>query len=170
MGAGNHAVLELEVTAVSSADQDVALVLRQVVLAGGLDVQVPVEALVGELRGRIAEPTERKTKKKTVKKANSKTAAAKASISGGHVVWSVDDHQYNQLFLARGADFLSSDRDGDGSISLSELWLASGRISVSTFRFEEVEEVFHQVDVGKNGVLDVTEYLNAISFLDTDGD
>ena len=74
------------------------------------------------------------------------------------------------LFWSRGADFLSSDRDGDGSISLSELWLASGRISVSTFRFEEVEEVFHLVDVGKNGVLDVTEYLNAISWLDTDGD
>ena len=108
---------------------------------------------------------------KTAKKAKSKKAATKTSKKeGGEAVWSADDHQYNQLFLARGADFLSSDRDGDGTILLSELWLASGRISVSTFRFEEVEEVFHLVDVDKNGVLDVTEYLNAISWLDTDGD
>jgi Ca2+-binding EF-hand superfamily protein len=71
--------------------------------------------------------------------------------------------------MARGADFLSSDRDGDGSISFSELRLASGRISASTFRFEEVEEVFRMVDVDKDGVLGVTEDLTAISWLDTAG-
>ena len=54
MGAGNHAVLELEVFAEPFADQDVALVLRQVVFAGGLEVQVSVEALVGEFSGRSA--------------------------------------------------------------------------------------------------------------------
>ena len=70
--------------------------------------------------------------------------------------------------MARGADCLSSDRDGDGSISFSELRLASGRISASTFRFEEVEEVFRMVDVDKD--VGVTEYLNSISWFDTDED
>ena len=74
------------------------LVLGQVVLTGGLDVQVSVDALVGELSGRIVEPavskpglktpkTKKKTVKqavsqKTVKQALSKKAAAKAGISG----------------------------------------------------------------------------------------
>ena len=106
--------------------------------------------------------------RKTAKKAKSKKAATKASQKGGQAVWSADDHQYNQLYMARGADFLSSDRDGDGSISFSELRKASGRISASTFRFKEVEEVFRLVDVNKDGVLGVTVYLNAMSWLDTE--
>ena len=49
--------LEFEVADLSSGGQDVALVLGQVVLTRGLDVQVSVEALVGELSGRTVEPT-----------------------------------------------------------------------------------------------------------------
>ena len=69
---------------------------------------------------------------------------------------------------------MSSDRDGDGSISLPELRLASRRISVSAFRPGEVEEMFHLVvsmrDDNTNGALNVTEYLNAVSWLDKEGD
>ena len=76
-------------------------------------------------------------------------------------MWSAVDHQDNQPLLTHGVDFRSSDRDGDGSISLSELWLASERLP-HLHRFEVVEKVFHLVDVKKTGVLDVTEYLDAI--------
>ncbi len=145
------------------------MVLGQVVLSGGVDVQVSVEALFGELRGRPAEPsalkTGLKTKKKTVKQAVSRKAAARASKSGGQDGWSGDDRQYNQLLLSRGADFMRSDRDGDGSTSLSKHWSAAGQISVSKSR-ADVKEVFHLVDDGKDGVLDITEYLNALSWLD----
>ena len=137
------------------------------VRAFGVETQVPGVVLAEFSRGQGvgAVPA-----KKAANKAKSKKAATKASKKGGQVVWSADDHQYNQLYMARGADFLSSDRDGDGSISFSELRLASGRISASTFRFKKVEEVFRLVDVDKDGVLGVTEYLNAISWLDTAGD
>ena len=176
MGVVNHAVLEFEVADVSSGGQDVALVLGQVVLTGGLDVQVSVEALVGEFSGRTVEPTvskpglktkkktdEQAGSKKTVKQALSKKAAAKASISGrGEVGWSDDDYQDNQALLTRGADFRSSDRDGDGSISLSEFRLVIRRISASVARSEVTDKLFHFIDEDKNGALDITEFLEGI--------
>ena len=176
MGVVNHAVLEFEVADVSSGGQDVALVLGQVVLTGGLDVQVSVEALAGECSGRIVEPTVSKTglktkketvkqavSKKTVKQALSKKAAAKASISGrGEVGWSDDDYQNNQALLTRGADFRSSDRDGDGSISLPEFRLVCRRVSGSVVRAGRAEEIFHLFDKDKNGALDISEFLDGI--------
>ena len=168
MGAVNHAVLESEVVGFS-VGQDVGLVLGQVVLRGGVDVQVSVETLSGELRGRPAEPTVLKTsgptKKKTVKKAVSRKAAARASKSGGQVVWSDEEHQHRQLWMSRGVDFQSSDhRDGDGSISWSELWSAARQIFVSKSRVD-VQRVFQRVDVDKDGALDVQEYLDALAWL-----
>ncbi len=197
MGFGDHAVLEGEVPAVPSADQGVALVRRQAGAGGldeQVSAEALVGELRGRKAKDIVQSAisvsdalqvpgvdqadfshgpgvgvvpAKKTAKKTAKKAKSKKAAAKASKTGGQLGWSDDDHKYNQLFLARGADFLSSDRDGDGSVSFSELRLASGRISASILRFDEVEEVFRLVDLDKDGVLDVTEYLNAISWVDT---
>ena len=124
-----------------------------------------VETLWGEFHGRSAEPTVLKAKQKTVKQAVSKKAAARAN-SDGQGVWSEEDHRYDLLYVSRGADFVSSDKDGDGTISLPELRLASRRISVSAFRPVEVEEIFHFVDKNKNGVLSVTEYLNAVAWFD----
>ena len=157
MGAVNHAVLESEVVGFS-VGQDVGLVLGQVVLRGGVDVQVSVETLSGELRGRPAEPTVLKTSGPLSKK-----AAAKASINGrGEVGWSADDYHDNQLLLARGADFRSSDRDGDGSISLPEFRLVCRRVSVSVARAGGAEEIFHLFDKDKNGALDISEFLDGI--------
>ena len=157
MEVGSHA--ELDVEELVKPWEDPAKAVR----AFTVETQVPGVVLAEFSRGQGvgAVPA-----RKTAKKAKSKKAATKASQKGGQVVWSADDHQYNQLYRARGADVLSSDRDGDGSISVSELSKASGRISASTFRFKEVEEVFRLVDCDKDGVLGVTEYLNAISWLD----
>jgi hypothetical protein len=157
MGAVNHAVLESEVVGFS-VGQDVGLVLGQVVLRGGVDVQVSVETLSGELRGRPAEPTVLKTSRPLSKK-----AAAKASINGrGEVGWSADDYHDNQLLLTRGTDFRSSDRDGDGSISLPEFWLVCKRVSASVARSGGADEIFHIIDKDKNGALDITEFLEGI--------
>ena len=165
MGDVSRAGYELDVVEGFSGSQDVTFVLRQVVHAAGSDVQVSVETLWGEFHGRSAEPTVLKAKQKTVKQAVSKKAAARAN-SDGQGVWSEEDHRYDLLYVSRGADFVSSDRDGDGTISLPEFRLASRRISVSAFRPVEVEEIFHFVDKNKNGVLSVTEYLNAVAWFD----
>ena len=98
-----------------------------------------------------------------MKQALSKKAAAKASISGrGEVGWSADDYHDNQILLTRGADFRSSDRDGDGSISLPEFRLVSRRVSASVARSGGADEIFHIIDKDKNGALDVTEFLDGI--------
>ena len=81
-------------------------------------------------------------------------------------MWSEEDHRYDLLYVSRGADFVSSDRDGDGTISLPELRLATRRISVSALRPGKVEEIFYFVDKNDNGVLNVTEYLNAVAWFD----
>jgi hypothetical protein len=161
----NRADLELDVVKGSFVVEDGTSVLRQVVHAAGSDVQLSVETLWEEFRGRSAEPTVLKATQKTVKQAVSKKAAARAN-SDGQGVWSEEDHRYDLLYVSRGADFVSSDRDGDGTISLPEFRLASRRISVSAFRPVEVEEIFHFVDKNKNGVLSVTEYLNAVAWFD----
>ena len=185
MGVVNHPLLEFEVADVSSGGQDVALVLGQVVLTGGLEVQVSVEALVGEFSGRTVEPTVSttglKTKKKTVKQAVSeetvkqalsKKAAAKASSGGrGEVAWSAADYEGNQLLLLdQGVDFRSSDRDGDESISLPEFRLVSRRVSVSASRSGGADEIFHLIDEDKNGALDITEFLEGIWMVMAAGD
>ena len=164
----SRAGYELDVVEGFSRSQDVTFVLRQVVHAAGSDVQVSVETLWGEFHGRSAEPTVLKAKQKTVKQAFSKKAAARAN-SDGQGVWSEEDHRYDllkKLYVSRGADFVSSDRDGDGTISLPEFRLASRKISVSAFRPREVGEIFHFVDKDKNGVLSGTEYLNALAWFD----
>jgi hypothetical protein len=176
MGALNHAVVEYKIADLPSGGQEVALVLRQVVLFSGSDVQVSVEALFGEFSGRTVEATvsraglntRKKTdmqtgSKNTVKQALSKTAAAKASISGrGEVGWSDKDYHENQILLTRGADFRSSDRDGDGSISLPEFRLVCRRVSGSVVRAGRAEEIFHLFDKDKNGALDISEFLDGI--------
>jgi hypothetical protein len=179
VGVVNHVFVEYEVADVSSGGQDVALVLGQVVLTGGLEVQVSSWQVV-LTGGRTVEPTVSttglktglKTKKKTVKQAVSqntvkqalsKKAAAKASISGlGEVGWSDEDYHDNQILLARGADFRSSDRDGDGSISLPEFRRVCRRVSVSVARDGWDDEFFHHFDKDKNGALDISEFLDGI--------
>ena len=77
-------------------------------------------------------------------------------------MWSADDYHDNQLLLARGADFRSSDRDGDGSISLSEFRLVIRRISASVARSEVTDKHFHFIDEDKNGALDISEFIEGI--------
>ena len=164
----NRADLELDVVKGFFVVEDGTSVLRQVVHAAGSDVQLSVETLWEEFRGRSAEPTVLKATQKTVKQAVSKKAAARAN-SDGQGVWSEEDHRYDllkKLYVSRGADFVSSDRDGDGTISLPELRLATRRISVSALRPGKVEEIFYFVDKNDNGVLNVTEYLNAVAWFD----
>ena len=140
-------------TELQLSDGDRALVSRDVYVGGA-------GPAAGNGRKSIS-----KSKQKTVKQFVSKKAIARAN-SDGQGVWSAEDHRDNLLYVSRGADFVSSDRDGDGTISLPELRLATRRISVSALRPGKVEEIFYFVDKNDNGVLNVTEYLNAVAWFD----
>ena len=67
----------------------------------------------------------------------------------------------DQLFEADEAYFLTSDRDGDGSISLSELRRAVKRLSLSAVG---VEGKFREADADGDGSLGFGEYLSAVMF------
>ena len=67
----------------------------------------------------------------------------------------------DQLFEADEAYFLTSDRDGDGFISLSELRRAVKRLSLSTVG---VEGKFREADADGDGSLGFGEYLAAVLY------
>ena len=127
-------------------------------------LQVSVEVLVEDLRGRtvgVAGPA-----KDTVHQMKSKKAATKARKKAWQA-WLVSapadgppytQQEKDQLFEADEADFLTSDRDGDGSISLSKLRRAVKRLSLSAVG---VEGKFREADADGDGFLGFGEYLAA---------
>ena len=127
-----------------------------------------VEELVEDFRGRtvgVAGPA-----KDTVKKVKSKKAATKARKKAwqklGWVSAPADGPPYtqqekDQLFEADEADFLTSDRDGDGSISYSELRRAVERLSLPT---AGCGGKFREADADGDGSLGFGEYLSAVMF------
>ena len=96
----------------------------------------------------------------TVQQAFSKTAKSRAQVE-----WSEDDRRYNQLWVSSGADFRSSARNGDGSISWAELWSAAKLIPHSKSR-AEVRELFRIVDADQDGTLELRDYLDVVTLVD----
>ncbi len=99
-----------------------------------------------------------------MRRSESKSFATKVSRKAWRayfVSMTVPDPPYtrreqNQFFKTSEAAFLSNDRDGDGSISLSELKRAVTLLSPSTGR---VEGKFRKADFNRDGVLGFGEYL-----------
>ena len=75
-----------------------------------------------------------------------------------------NERQYNQLWVSSGADFRSSDRNADDSISWSELWSATKLIPHSKSR-AEVRKLFRIVDADQDGTLELRDYLDVMAWL-----
>ena len=156
-----HAFMKLEVFAEPCADQDVALVLRQVVFAGGLEVQVSVEALVGEFSGRSA-----KDIVQSVISVRDATQARKIDwleldwASGPFEGAPFTQQEQDEVFAADESHFLASDRDGDGLISFLELKRA---VKLMSLPLVGAKVKFRAADADGDGSLGFVEYLVALS-------